>query len=98
LNTVPVKALLRPDAFIEIEVTASSAPGKPATSGAVFLPTVQPVDDRGDIVGAGDVVAQTRANATPKERGNWRLIGGGVGIHGRSSTRTCRSRAYRFAS
>jgi enamine deaminase RidA (YjgF/YER057c/UK114 family) len=61
LNTVPVKALLRPDAFIEIEVTANSAPGKAATSGAVFLPTVQPVDDRGDIVGAGDVVAQTRA-------------------------------------
>jgi enamine deaminase RidA (YjgF/YER057c/UK114 family) len=61
LNTVPVKALLRADALIEIEVTASSAPGKPATSGAVFLPTVQPVDDRGDIVGAGDVVAQTRA-------------------------------------
>ncbi|HZO04068.1 MAG TPA: RidA family protein [Burkholderiales bacterium] len=59
--TVPVKALLRPDAFIEIEVTASPVPGKRETSGVVFLPTVQPVDDRGNIIGAGDVVAQTRA-------------------------------------
>ena len=56
--TVPVKSLLRPEAFIEIEVTA----GEPRIPGsAVFLPTVQPVDDRGNIVGAGDVVAQTRA-------------------------------------
>src|SRR5262249_41419337 len=61
LHTVPVKALLRPDVFIEIEVTASPAPAKPETPGVVFLPTVQPVDDRGDVVGAGDVVAQTRA-------------------------------------
>lgn len=59
--TVPVKALLRPDAFIEIEVTASPVPGKKETSGVVFLPTVQPVDDEGRIIGAGDVVAQTRA-------------------------------------
>ena len=59
--TVPVKALLRPDAFIEIEVTASPAAGKKETSGIVFLPTVQPVDDNGNIIGAGDVVAQTRA-------------------------------------
>jgi enamine deaminase RidA (YjgF/YER057c/UK114 family) len=61
LHTVPVKALLRRDAFIEIEVTASPSPGKPATAGVVFLPTVQPVDDSGDVVGAGDIVAQTRA-------------------------------------
>src|SRR5262249_49833359 len=61
LHAVPVKALLRPDAFIEIEVTASPSPGKPDTSGVVFLPTIQPVDDRGDIVGAGDIVAQTRS-------------------------------------
>jgi enamine deaminase RidA (YjgF/YER057c/UK114 family) len=27
----------------------------------VFLPTIQPLDDRGNIIGAGDVVAQTRA-------------------------------------
>src|SRR3954465_9792166 len=41
--TVPVKALLRPDAFIEIEVTALSRPGEKISSGVVFLPTVQPV-------------------------------------------------------
>ena len=61
VNTVPVKALLRPEAFIEIEVTASVAPGAKLSSGVVFLPTVQPLDDQGNIVGAGDVVAQTRA-------------------------------------
>src|SRR5262249_4923678 len=61
VRTVPVKGLVRPDAFIEIEVTASPSPGKPETSGVVFLPTVQPLDDRGDVVGAGDIVAQTRA-------------------------------------
>ncbi len=59
--TVPVKALLRPDAYIEIEVTASSLPGKRETAGVVFLPTVQPVDEAGNIIGAGDVVAQARA-------------------------------------
>ena len=59
--TVPVKALLRPDAFIEIEVTASSKRGEKVSSGVVYLPTVQPVDDQGRIIGAGDVVAQTRA-------------------------------------
>ncbi|HXU43454.1 MAG TPA: Rid family hydrolase [Burkholderiales bacterium] len=61
VHTVPVKALLRPEAFIEIEVTASAAPGAKLSSGVVFLPTVQPVDDQGNIVGAGDVVAQARA-------------------------------------
>ena len=59
--TVPVKALLRPDAFIEIEVTATSKPSDAHSSGVVFLPTIQPVDDDGSIIGAGDVVAQTRA-------------------------------------
>lgn len=59
VNTVPVKALLRPDAFIEIEVTAG--PAIRDKSGVVFLPSVQPVDDQGNIIGAGDVVAQTRA-------------------------------------
>jgi len=54
VHTVPVKALLRPEAFIEIEVTASAAPGAKLSSGVVFLPTVQPVDDQGNIVGAGD--------------------------------------------
>ena len=61
VNTVPVKALLRPEAFIEIEVTAGAAPGAQPSSGVVFLPTVQPVDDQGNIVGAGDVIAQTHA-------------------------------------
>lgn len=69
VNTVPVRALLRPEAFIEIEVTAA-LPGKPhrpgdglpsahESAGVVFLPSVQPVDDAGNIVGAGDIVAQT---------------------------------------
>lgn len=61
VNTVPVKSLLRPEAFIEIEVTASSTQSTPKSAGVVFLPTVQPLDDRGNLVGAGDVVAQTRA-------------------------------------
>ena len=59
VNTVPVKALLRPDAFIEIEVTAG--PAIRESAGVVFLPSVQPVDEQGNIIGAGDVVAQTRA-------------------------------------
>ncbi|MCP1909505.1 enamine deaminase RidA (YjgF/YER057c/UK114 family) [Bradyrhizobium elkanii] len=59
LNTVPVKSLLRPDAFIEIEVTAAAAHG--ATSGAVFLPSIQPIDADGNIVGADDLLAQTNA-------------------------------------
>ena len=71
VHTVPVKSLLRPEAFIEIEVTAgivgaatAMGPGmSPArdSTGVVFLPSVQPVDDGGNIIGAGDVVAQTRA-------------------------------------
>ena len=71
VHTVPVKSLLRPEAFIEIEVTAgivgaatAMGPGmSPArdSAGVVFLPSVQPVDDGGNIIGAGDVVAQTRA-------------------------------------
>jgi len=61
VNTVPVKSLLRPEAFIEIEVTAETKIGERASSGVVFLPTVQPVDEQGRIVGAGDVVAQTEA-------------------------------------
>lgn len=68
--TVPVKSLLRPEAFIEIEVTAG--PVGPATpmghgmspardsGGIVWLPTVQAVDANGEIVGRGDVIAQTQ--------------------------------------
>jgi enamine deaminase RidA (YjgF/YER057c/UK114 family) len=64
VNTVPVKSLLRPEAFIEIEVTAAGAGQASATrdsAGVVFLPTVQPIDADWRIIGAGDVVAQTRA-------------------------------------
>jgi enamine deaminase RidA (YjgF/YER057c/UK114 family) len=56
-----VKSLLRPEAFIEIEVSAAAQPGSRETAGVVYLPTVQPVDDQGNLVGAGDVVAQARA-------------------------------------
>ncbi len=61
VNTVPVRSLLRPEAFIEIEATAASGPGERETAGVVFLPSVQPVDDQGNIVCAGDVVGQARA-------------------------------------
>ena len=69
VHTVPVKSLLRPEAFIEIEVTAGpvgaltdvGSLASPArdSAGLVFLPTVQPIDEHGQIVGAGDIVAQT---------------------------------------
>lgn len=64
VNTVPVKALLRPDALIEIEITASARPATAAnmtSGGVVFLSTVQAVDGNGEIIGPGDVVAQTEA-------------------------------------
>jgi enamine deaminase RidA (YjgF/YER057c/UK114 family) len=69
VHTVPVKSLLRPEAFIEIEITAGpvgaatdvGSKASPARdcAGLVYLPTVQPVDEHGQIVGAGDIVAQT---------------------------------------
>ncbi|WP_271627688.1 RidA family protein [Bradyrhizobium sp. CCBAU 11445] len=59
INTVPVKALLRPDALVEIEVTAAAARG--AAPEAVFLPSIQPTDEQGHILGAGDFVAQIQA-------------------------------------
>ena len=71
VNTVPVKALLRSAAFIEIEITAgpvgsetsfgSGLPVARESSGVVFLPTVQAINENGDIIGVGDVVAQTAA-------------------------------------
>jgi enamine deaminase RidA (YjgF/YER057c/UK114 family) len=75
VNTVVVKSLLRPQAFIEIEVTAgpsgsaqASHPGVPsawapsrATDGVVYLSSVLPHDDFGGVVAPGDVAAQTRA-------------------------------------
>ncbi|WP_083742419.1 RidA family protein [Bradyrhizobium mercantei] len=57
VNTVPVKRLLRPEAFIEIEITALPAEG--ATHSAVFLPTILPLDKNGDAMAVGDVAAQT---------------------------------------
>ncbi|MBB4264099.1 RidA family protein [Bradyrhizobium sp. CIR3A] len=59
VNTVPVRSLVRQDAFIEIEVTA--APPTAVEPPAVFLPTIQPVDDQGKILGPGDLLAQTEA-------------------------------------
>ena len=69
VHTVPVKSLLRAEAFIEIEITAGpvgaathvGSQASPArdSAGIVYLPTVQPVDEQGRIVGAGDIVAQT---------------------------------------
>jgi enamine deaminase RidA (YjgF/YER057c/UK114 family) len=69
VHTVPVKSLLRPEAFIEIEITAGpvgaatdvGSRASPArdSAGVVYLPTIQPVDAQGRIVGAGDIVAQT---------------------------------------
>ncbi|WP_433496487.1 Rid family hydrolase [Sphaerimonospora sp. CA-214678] len=65
VSTVIVERLLRPAAFIEVEVHAS--PGGPVASaagvaeapdGAVFLPTLLPIDERGDVVGEGDFVGQ----------------------------------------
>jgi len=61
VNTVPVKSLLRSEAFIEIEATAAAEPSARTTAGVVFLPTVLPLDDQGNIVGVGDVIGQTRA-------------------------------------
>jgi enamine deaminase RidA (YjgF/YER057c/UK114 family) len=71
VNTVVVKSLLRPEGLIEIEVTAGrveggalAAPGVAAareSSGVVYLSSILPLDDAGDVVGPGDVVAQTRA-------------------------------------
>lgn len=65
VNTVPVKSLLRPDAFIEIEVTAArrseSASDGMHGAGVVFLPSVLPTDDHGHVIAPGDISAQTEA-------------------------------------
>ncbi len=71
VNTVPVRSLLRPEAFIEIEITAgpvgaatnvgSAMSVARDSAGVVFIPTVLPTDEHGNIVGAGDVVLQARA-------------------------------------
>lgn len=58
ISTVPVRRLLREGALVEIEVTTGSRHAE-ISSGLVHLPTILPLDARGNIVGAGDVVAQT---------------------------------------
>ena len=76
LTTVVVERLLRPAALIEIEVQASRGGGKSLISevevgwsrstireghdGAVFLPTMLPVDAHGEVLYQGDFVAQYR--------------------------------------
>lgn len=73
VNTVCVQRLLRPQAWIEIEVVAGpaeapvriSSNGRAARAdaraagGIVYLASALPVDERGLLVGEGDLVAQT---------------------------------------
>jgi len=71
IHTVPVKSLLRPEAFLEIEVTAGPVgaetrfgdglPCARESAGVVYLPSVLPTDDQGQVIGAGDIAAQTQA-------------------------------------
>ncbi len=70
--TVAVDRLLRPDALIEIEVGATRGGGQrpgsgpdrlaggitEGSDGLLYLPTVLPVDDDGQLVAAGDAGAQ----------------------------------------
>jgi enamine deaminase RidA (YjgF/YER057c/UK114 family) len=61
VSTVVVRRLLRPDALLEVEVTAAppAADGSAgADTGVVVLPTLLPLDDRGDVVSPGDLVGQ----------------------------------------
>ncbi len=76
ITTVIVDSLLRPEAFIEIEVYATKGGGsKLATGsdlgftkntvveghdGSIFLPTLLPIDGSGNVMHAGDFVAQYR--------------------------------------
>jgi enamine deaminase RidA (YjgF/YER057c/UK114 family) len=74
VNTVVVNRLLRPAAWIEIEAVAGGlgdetivdSPARPAyssaraTDGVVYLSSILPVDRGGDLVGEGDIAAQTR--------------------------------------
>ena len=69
--TTPVRALLRPDALIEVEVFAatdktalpletSSGVGHESNDN-VYLPSIEPVDPDGNVIGGNDLVAQTHA-------------------------------------
>ena len=72
VSTVVVNSLLRPQALIEIEVTAAHADAQPQTASGsgwpaaraagelVYLSSMLPFDSAGAIIG-GDVVAQIRA-------------------------------------
>ncbi len=65
VGTVPVRALLRDGALIEIEATAGAA-GEPGD--LVNLGSIHPIDELGEIIGAGDLVAQTNAVYDQAER------------------------------
>lgn len=76
VTTVIVEGLLRPEAFVEIEVYATKGGGRTLQvgddtgwirktvveghDGSVFLPTMLPIDDQGNVVHEGDFVAQYR--------------------------------------
>jgi enamine deaminase RidA (YjgF/YER057c/UK114 family) len=75
VNTVVVHQLLRPKAWIEVEVTASRSPGQtyaidssgraafaPArrTDGVVYLSTIHPLNDDGEVASEGDPEEQVR--------------------------------------
>ncbi|MEM7543612.1 MAG: RidA family protein [Pseudomonadota bacterium] len=78
VNTVPVKSLLRPDALIEIEITAAT-PGAARenlktsvngseSAGVVFLPSILPTDEGGNVIGKDDIAGQTEAIFQKAER------------------------------
>jgi len=97
VQTVVLERLVRRNAFIEIEVTASrngqaykiDSAGRAAyataseADGVVSLSTVYPYDEHGDLVGEGDVVAQTRQIFTNASR-----ILGSVGLSTANVTKT----------
>jgi enamine deaminase RidA (YjgF/YER057c/UK114 family) len=60
--TVCVNSLLRPDALIEVEVIArkETAAGKNVER-VVYLPSCLPLDEKNEIIGEGDLVAQVNA-------------------------------------
>jgi enamine deaminase RidA (YjgF/YER057c/UK114 family) len=75
VNTVVIDSLLRPGALIEIEVTARKGAGAPYSIGSdgrasfanahevedvVYLSTLHPYDENGELVGEGDPEEQVR--------------------------------------
>jgi enamine deaminase RidA (YjgF/YER057c/UK114 family) len=91
--TVMVEGLLRPAAFIEIEVTATKSKVKrtgdqgdtglrssvvtEVEDGTVYLPTMLPIDENGKVVAEGDFAAQYRYCL---ERAGEILAGIGLGL------------------